>query len=1119
MTFERLRTSDYRFIAVCLTLLAGATWFSVRNFYRAFPEASIDFRVNRQQGQALASRFLAGRGYRTQGFREASSFRYDDDAKTFLEREAGLEQANRIMGSRVRVWMWSYRWFRPLEKEEFRVDITPRGELAGFSHQLPEDAPRPGITDAEARARAEEFLRTRMGRDPASLDFVETSDTARPHRIDRAFTWKERDFNFHDATYRIEVTLLGDEVAGYREYLKIPEQWTRDYQRLRSKNEVAQVVDSAFMVALFVGLIVVIVMRVRRQDVRWRRAAAIGVIGMALTFLAQLNGFSLAEFRYPTTDSYSSFLASQFLEAIVTALGAGGLLFVLAAGAEPLYREAFRNQVSLGKLFRLQGLRTRRFFLGAVLGITLTAIFVAYQTGFYILAYRFGAWSPADVPYDNLLNTRFPWLFVLVGGYFPAVSEEFLFRMFAIPFLRKLTRSIAVAVVLAGFIWGFGHAGYPQQPFFIRGVEVGIGGVALGLIMLRWGILPTLVWHYSVDAMYSALLLLRSHSLYYRLSGAAAAGIIVLPVVVALFAYLRRGGFAPDTGLLNGDEAAAPEPEPLPPPALAPESIGYRPLGPGVRIAALAIFAAGLLALLIPVTRFGDKPRYQLTDEQARASADAFVRAQGFDPGGYRHITFPELHWGGDDSLAGKYFLERRPVSFAARMFEEYRPVHFWATRYFKSLDQEEVLVSVHPETGKVMGFSHTIPEDRPGADISPDAARAIAIAFAAAQGRDVSAMELKENSSEKKKARRDYTLEWEAKPGDPRNLDETRFRVHISIAGDRVTALRGYWKIPEAYERSRSRQNFISIVVLALRFGLIAAVVVLGIVLLVQSIRKGEVQWAPVIRIAIPVTVLMSLPPLLSLKLMLQNYNTSMPLETFQAISYVGVAIVVVFGFVLMGAAVALVLSCFPDCLASFRAAYRRVSGFDAVAALLAAAGLVLLVQHMSTLLLDRFHAQALLSVESADLIVNAAPSVAALASAVQSALLYAAYLTVLVLILHRLPKPWMVVPLGLLLAFTVLPSGIRTPGEFALHYGLALAALTAVAVFCRYFARGNYLAYALVLWTLALRGPLAELFETPWRRTQAWIIAAAIAVVLVLAILPVFSRKAEGTPAGGST
>ena len=327
-----------------------------------------------------------------------------------------------------------------------------------------------------------------------------------------------------DATNRLAVTMLGGEVGGYSEYLKIPEQWTRDYQRLRSKNNEAQTFDTLALLGLMIGLIVVLVMRVRRQDVRWRRAAAIGAVGMALSFLASLNAFPLAEFGYPTTDGYGSFVMQKLLQALLEALAWGGALFIIAAGAEVLYREAFPGKVSLGRLFSLRGLRTKRFFLGAILGVTLCAIFIAYQTIFYIVAYKYGAWSPADVPYSDLLNTKFPWFFVLVGGYLPAVSEEFMFRMFAIPFLRKLVRWLPAAIVLAGFIWGFGHAGYPQQPFFIRGLEVGIGGVALGLIMLRWGILPTLIWHYSVDAMYSAMLLLRSHSLYFKLSGAASGG-------------------------------------------------------------------------------------------------------------------------------------------------------------------------------------------------------------------------------------------------------------------------------------------------------------------------------------------------------------------------------------------------------------------------------------------------------------------------------------------------------------------------------------------------------------------------------------------------------------------
>jgi hypothetical protein len=332
---ERLGRSDYRFLAVCLVLFSATVWYSVRNFHRAFPEASIDFRVSRPDGEAIAANFLHAD---TAGYRRASSFTFDDEAKTFLEREAGLEAANRIMGSRIRLWRWSYRWFRPLQKEEYRVDVTPKGEVVGVQHVLPEDAPRPTPSAAEARAIAENFLRTRMQRDPASLEFLTMSETAWPHRTDRAFTWQDPAFNLHDAHYRIEVNVVGNDPSGYREYLKIPDQWSRDYQRMRSKNEAASGVDTVLMIALVVGLVVVIVLRVRGHDILWRRAATVGLIGIALSFLAELNQMPLQEFNYPTTDSYASFMLRLLLNAAISALGAGGLLFVLTAGAEPLYR-------------------------------------------------------------------------------------------------------------------------------------------------------------------------------------------------------------------------------------------------------------------------------------------------------------------------------------------------------------------------------------------------------------------------------------------------------------------------------------------------------------------------------------------------------------------------------------------------------------------------------------------------------------------------------------------------------------------------------------------------------------------------------------------------------------
>ena len=1108
---ERLRGSDYRFIAICLALLAASTWFSVRYFYLAFPEASIDFRVGRAEAQTLAERFLAGLHYDFRDYRTASSFTFDDDAKTFLEREAGVRSANQIMGSQVRLWRWSFRWFRPQQKEEFRVDITPRGEMAGFEHLIPEQEARAALTDSEARAAAEQFLRDTLRRDPATLDFVEVSTIDRPSRVDRTFTWKERDFHFHDATYRLAVTLLGQEVGGYREYLKIPEQWTRDFERLRARNEAAQFADTVVLLALAAAMVVVIVLRLRRHDIRWRRAAWVGVVGMALSLCASANQFPLQEFRFPTTDSYASFLAQQTLQAILTALGSGGLLFLITAAAEPLYREFLPSQISLGNLFRPQGVRTKAFLLGSILGLSLCGIFVAYQTAFYMVAYRFGAWSPADVPYSDLLNTRFPWAFVLFGGFLPAVSEEFMFRMFAIPFLRKLVRFLPAAVVLAGFTWGFGHAGYPQQPFYIRGVEVGIGGVALGLIMLRWGILPTLVWHYSVDAMYSAMLLLRSPSPYLRFSGAASAGIMVLPVALALIAYWRRGSFEPAMGLTNAQETTAVE-QPLEVEREAePGPISYHGLGVRVRVLGVAVSIAGLLAMLVAVSRFGSSPNYRIGMAEARADADQFLRAQGLDPSSFREVTYPAVHWGGDDSLAGKYFLERVPTPAASALFEQNRPIRYWAARYFRSLDQEEILVSVHPESGSVLGFAHAVPEDRPGAELPDDAARQIAAQFARSRGIDVDGMELKESSSEKKKARRDYTLIWEARPGDHRNVDDARFRVEIQVYGDRVAAWRSYWKIPEAFARRRSGQNALSIALVALRLGMLAAVAVYGILLLIRKIREGTVPWRGVIRWAVPAALLTAIGPLLSLSQLLKDYNTAIPLATFQAIGYTTIGTSVLAGFLVLAAAVAFVTSHYPESRAALLIANRRTLGLDASVVLLAAVGFALLLSQTEGWLMGRFHRVALYSIGIPSVVASSAPAVAAVAEAVRTTLLSAAALALAALLVKRAPRRWMLVLVALAWLTVPVPSAVRTMGEFVLAYGIELLWAGGALLFCVVFARSNYLAYALVLWIAALRPAMVALWKTgnPALEVHALALAAVMAASWFWASAPAWASR----------
>jgi membrane protease YdiL (CAAX protease family) len=1108
---ERLHRADFRFLAICVFLLAATVWFSARYFYRAFPEASIDFRVTREQARAQAERFLAAQGLRVNGYRQASRFSYDDTAKTFLERELGLDRANRLMGSRVRLWRWSWRWFRPLQKEEFRVDVTPAGELAGFQHEIPEAAAGPNLSAGQARAIAERFLLDTMHRDPAGLDFVEGSSVTRPARTDHTFTWKERDFDTHDATYRLAVTVQGAEPGGYREYLKVPETWQRAYEGLRSRNLTAQTIDSGFMMLLAVGLLVTIVLRVRGRDVRWRFAAAVGAVGALLYFLANWNAQPLAEFSYPTTDSYASFIAQEFLRNLTGALGAGGLLFILTAGAEPLYRERYRARLPLGILFSPRGLRSKQFFLGAILGITLAAVFVAYQTAFYMVAYRFGAWSPADVPYDDLLNTRLPWLFVLFGGFLPAVSEEFMFRMFAIPFLSKLLRYVPMAVVLAAFIWGFGHAGYPQQPYWIRGVEVGTGGVALGLIMLRWGILPTLVWHYSVDAMYTALLLLRSHHPYFVFSGAASAGIMVLPVAIAGIAYLRRGGFEPEPARAPDAIGEAPA-DGLEPVVPVSESLAYAPWSKRRRLAALLLLIAGAVTIAaVHVDEFGGEPRFALGPTRARATAEQFAHTQGFDPQGYRTVVFPVTS--SDDSntrLTAKYFVERRDIAYAAGAFHRQVPLHGWTVRFFKPLQREEMDVSVDPESGRVFEFQHILPEDQPGADLTADAARDLVLGTAGLPS--LEGFDLKETSSEKKKARRDYRLVWEARQGDPRNLDEARFRVRVTVAGGRVASFNSFWKLPETFERAREQRDALWYALLVLRIAVGASLLVVGIWLLIDRTRRRTLRWGQALWVALPPGAVTLVGMAMTFPLLFSQYPTTFSLESFEATLGVGLVIGALALFIAIACGVSLILALQPDALAVFRSVNRKLSGVDAVFAAVLAAVLAAALGRVRWLLVDRFHAQALLSADARTVFAGISPAASGVASACQETLFWLALLTVAAYVVRHLRRwPGAVVVAGFAVAAGLVPGTVHTGGEFVLYYCIRLIYLAAGVLFIRHIARGNYLAYLLAAWTLSLLDQGSDLLSQPAAslRLQGSILMAVLAATFIWAISHTTTRE----------
>lgn len=890
---ERLSHRDWMFLAICAAVFAASLYVVLNWFTAAFPEASIEFRYDRGASTPLAGRVLHDAGIDTRGMKHTATFDSDDLARIFLERSVGLERANAMMRREVHVWYWHHRWFVPQQEEEYAVEVAPTGEIVAFSHRLPEDRGFPSPTVAQAQAIAEQFL-ARNGARLADLTLVAQSERNLPHRVQRIFTWESKSIHPAGAPYRFVVNVDGTIVSGYSQRVKVPEQWVRTYRELRSKNGAAGNVDLIFLIITMVAALFTFIVQLIRGNMSIRFVLAIGLTTIVLVAGVSLNQFPIALASYDTTTSYAAFLAEVLGGALIQGVGMGILLLVICGTGEVLYRERLPQQLAMPRLWTRRALASKRVFRSFILGYALVAFFLAYQVIFYLVAGHFGAWAPTEIPYDEMLNTAFPWIAVLFAGFFPALSEEFMSRAFSIPFFERVLRSRIAAIVVAGFIWGFGHATYPNQPFYIRGVEVGLAGVLLGFIFFRFGILPLLIWHYTVDALYTALLLFRSHNTYYIASAALASFVFAVPMLISIVLYIRNNGFVADEELSNATLPVSPGP----PPVERTEITELPPPMPLVRSRFLiALGAVAVLAILVayrPVS-IGDAIDYRIDREQAKSIARTHYAAMSRRPMPQRVIAVPLAgfkSWDRDspreeggspdgfDSVAATYILRHGVRGRAlVDLFQHRVEAGTWTVRFFTPMQKDEYFVEVDPRTSRAVGYHRYQDERNAGPQLERTAAQAIATSAFAAYGHDPNAFDLKEALNFQQPNRRDWLFHFQERK--PIVADAVR-RVSVRVAGNEVTQYTTTVKVPDEVYRDAQKQTLLNFALTLLRiFGivLLLSLVVTGFVM---TMRHGGIRWARAARWTLALAIVPIISVLAHWEWMLFDYNTSVQWQTF---------------------------------------------------------------------------------------------------------------------------------------------------------------------------------------------------------------------------------------------
>lgn len=903
---------DHHIWWLILLALAGIIVYATRE-KEAFPSASIDLKVSRQEATRTAVAIAEKLGYKHApegtlesggadgGTQEApvrkeplqergisrgtdlqkaekkehkaltsTTFYYDDDAKTFLEYEMGIGTANSLMRDKVPVWSWRTRMCREFEQEEMQIWQSTQGELVAFTHTIENDRALPSLSHDEAERLARDYIEKERGKSLSDYKLVQDSPSTRPHRKDYDFTFEDQKTDYKGAHMRIFASVSGNMLTRYNYYLYVPEEWERKFSTIRSYNQNYASVASLFYYLLACAAAFGFFWAVSTHNARWRFALMAGGFMALMQAAETVNDWPQYVDSYAIEGSYVAYVwkfAIRLLQSTVLGFITSACLFV---AAEAVYRLAYPHKVAMEHFFSLKGLRSKEILKGLTVGYILFAVDLGWVVSYYLLGEKLHFWCPLGVDNYEILTSTLPFIAAINLGLKASVSEEFLYRVIGLTLAERLTRNFWLANLLQAAAWGFMHSTYPQQPAFSRGVELTIGGMLDGWILRRYGLLPCLVSHYLFDAFLDSKPLFSSPDLLTRISA-------ILPVVPFLLLFLwgtftaRRHGFVDEKEVINGEmaRAAAPPVEDHDP--FIPEVLGRK-----ARAVLLTITVVSCAAYpFIKYPAIFNSDNVTIGRAQAEEQAASIMDQRNVSIKARKVVSWLSSSYVNDQF---QYVFEQLGLKRTIEIADKIASGFVWHVRYFKVMDPEEYEVELD-EHGREYSFDITKMEDAPGARLDKETARSMAEAELKRLRPHYQPLLFDSISEVKRKNRTDYTVVWmvpQFKAG------EANFKVSMRVIGNEVGGLYQYWEVPDKWQLERDKRgpkeeiaNVLNIVMYVV-FSLAALWWAYGL------LKARAIRWRPALIVGSIFGIIALVEQLNDLPQLYSRYPTTLELPSF---------------------------------------------------------------------------------------------------------------------------------------------------------------------------------------------------------------------------------------------
>lgn len=533
-------------IFIFLAILGFGLWYKF-----GFPQfAFIDLSIDRQEALNKAQSYLISLGMDPKEYLNAIVFDSDDWADRYLQKTIGMKAEDKFIKEHdYELFSWQVRFFKQMQKEEYLIGISPKsGKILNFIHLIEDIEPREIIAKNEARKKAEEFLKNKLGLDLRDYDFHEEKAKRYEKRMDYSFSWEKKGVYIPwqkeegGAKLLIGATISGNEVREfYKTRLDIPEKFQRYIDNQLVFGEyLSSLSFLLFMFLLFWSIFIVVKRKhtlVVRLCKKWYIYLIIFFIIINIAYI--FNNLQGIIIGYPTSTKIMPFMGIYLIKLMINLIFVSVGIILPGLAGESFSQEVMpNNKYASFQHYIKTSFATRSMAKATLLGYILFFIFLGFQASVFYLGQRYlGVWREW-IKLTQLSSASIPFLSAFIIGSSASLNEEIVFRLFGINWAKKYFKNTVLAVILTSLIWGFGHADYPIFPVWFRGIEVSLLGLWFGFVFIKYGLIPLLIAHYLFDVFWGTAAYILGKSPAYLFLGSFA--ILIIPFVFAVIVYFMN---------------------------------------------------------------------------------------------------------------------------------------------------------------------------------------------------------------------------------------------------------------------------------------------------------------------------------------------------------------------------------------------------------------------------------------------------------------------------------------------------------------------------------------------------------------------------------------------------